>query len=137
MKKRVMAAVTASAAVAALGLMPGAAHASDNERITTSTEGAAIGLTVDWTSFNSVVLRDVYLKDTGNDGNSVFFYVSDGGFRYPDHKNKSGYNTTVHWDALPGSTSGGYMYFITVTVCRDKLFDNCTTSRQSHNPYTD
>ncbi|MET7700493.1 hypothetical protein [Streptomyces sp. NPDC005485] len=135
MKKRFMAAVTAGVAVAAVVLVPGAAHAADNDRLVTSTEGAAIGLTVDWTSYNSLVLRDVYLKDTGDDGHSVFFYVTaTRSFQYPNHWNKSGYNTTAHWDALPGSLTSE-IAFVDVTVCRDKLFDNCATSRQSKNPY--
>lgn len=129
-----MAAIAAGAAVAAVGLMPGAAQAADNDRLVTSTEGAAIGLTVDWTSSSSLVIRDVYLKDTGNDGHSVFFYITASGYQYPNHWNRSGYNTTVHWDALPGSLSVDIAY-AEVTVCRDTLFDNCATSRRSSNPY--
>ncbi|MEU5400176.1 hypothetical protein ABZ348_12900 [Streptomyces sp. NPDC005963] len=127
--------VTASAAVTALGLMPGAAHAADNDRLTTSTAGAAVGLTVDWTGPSSFTLRNVYLKDTGNDGESVYFYVSyPGWWDFKQRWNKNGYNTTVSWVRLHGSIRGEIAR-LKVKVCRDKIRDNCKLSRASDNPY--
>ncbi|MFF4243650.1 hypothetical protein ACFYY2_04140 [Streptomyces sp. NPDC001822] len=134
MRKRFFGAVTAGAVAAVLGLAPNAAHAADNDRLVTSTAGAAIGLTVDWTSDTSFVLRNVYLKDTVCDGDSVFFYIRVSGYTYPNHRNEGGCNSTASWTSMPGSFSGGAVA-LTVTVCRDAFTDNCATSRASLNPY--
>lgn len=134
MRKRFIGLVAAGAAAAALGLAPNVAHAADNDRLVTSTAGAAIGLTVDWTGYDSFVLRNVYLKDTLCDGHSVFFYVRASGHQYPNHHNKAGCNSTASWASIPGSLYGGTVA-LTVTVCRDTFGDNCATSRASLNPY--
>lgn len=110
------------------------AAAASGGTVKASTTGARVEAKVIWTSAYSFELRPAKLWDTQCDGNGVFFHTHIPGFVYPNHRNDGGCGSVATWSALRGSSSY-VIHHLSLSVCRDKLIDNCADSNASYNPY--